>query len=60
MFTPPVFTSDALYSKICRCGGHNIVTDDDLASGMGLISCDVCSLTIRVLYQQNQYYDDTT
>lgn len=46
-----------MYSKACRCGGYYIITDDDLTSGVDLICCDVCSLTIRVLYQQNQHFD---
>ena len=52
---------DAVYSKPCRCGGHYAINDDDLTSGVDLTCCDVCSLTIRVLYQQNQhFYDDVT
>ena len=55
-----VCAGDALYRKSCRCGGHYIINDDDLLSGVDLICCDVCSLTIRVLYQQNQQFDDIT
>ena len=47
-----------MYSKACRCGGHYTISDDDLTSGVDLTCCDVCSLTIRVLYQQNQHFDD--
>ena len=49
---------DAVYSMACRCGGHYTISDDDLTSGMELTCCDVCSLTIRVLYQLNQHFDD--
>ena len=58
IFTIILCTGDTLYRKSCRCGGHYSITDDDLLSGVDLICCDVCSLTVRVLYQHNQHFDD--
>jgi len=52
------FTGQGVFTKMCRCGGQYVITDDDLASGVDLTCCDVCSLTIRVLYQQCQHSDN--
>ncbi|XP_065897556.1 DPH4 homolog [Dysidea avara] len=50
--------SEGVYTTTCRCGGQYTITEDDLTSGIDLTCCDVCSLTIRVLYQHNQYSDN--
>ncbi|KAI9006028.1 DNAJ heat shock N-terminal domain-containing protein [Gaertneriomyces semiglobifer] len=43
--------SSATFSYGCRCGGEYLVTEDDLSSGVQMVGCDSCSLTIHVLYE---------
>lgn len=38
------------YSWPCRCAGTVLVTESLLAEGLDVFGCDTCSLTIRVLY----------
>ena len=42
------------YQLPCRCGGWYVVSDDDLEAGVEVVCCSMCSLSIRVLYQDQQ------
>ncbi|ORX44301.1 dnaJ-like protein subfamily C member 24-like protein [Piromyces finnis] len=39
------------YFSECRCGGIYKITIDDLENNVNVISCDICSLKIKVLYE---------
>jgi diphthamide biosynthesis protein 4 len=39
------------YFSECRCGGIYKITVDDLENNVNVISCDICSLKIKVLYE---------
>ncbi|ORX82524.1 DnaJ-domain-containing protein [Anaeromyces robustus] len=41
---------EAYYSE-CRCGGIYKITVEDLENNINVVSCDVCSLKIKVLYE---------
>ncbi|XP_070567246.1 dnaJ homolog subfamily C member 24-like [Ptychodera flava] len=39
------------YSYQCRCGGEFVIGDEDMTEGVEVVSCNVCTLCISVLYQ---------
>lgn len=38
------------FSLVCRCSGEYVITEDELETGIEVVSCNNCSLRIRVLY----------
>ena len=40
------------YESPCRCGGKYVVMVSDLEEGVEVVCCSTCSLSIRVLYQE--------
>ncbi|KAI8986012.1 hypothetical protein BDB01DRAFT_787347 [Pilobolus umbonatus] len=43
---------EGIYTFDCRCSGVYIISEDELESGIEIISCDNCSLKIRVMYDE--------
>ena len=41
------------YGYECRCGGYYILTNDDVEMKFDLVCCDSCSLTVKVLYNED-------
>lgn len=50
-------STQAHYKSPCRCGGWYMVSENDLEGGVELVCCSTCSLSIRILYQE-QAMDD--
>lgn len=38
------------FSLVCRCSGDYVITEDELELGIEIVSCNNCSLCIRILY----------
>ncbi|ETW08709.1 hypothetical protein H310_01235 [Aphanomyces invadans] len=42
---------DALYTLVCRCGEHYVLTVDEVEDFVDTVPCEGCSLVIRVEYK---------
>ncbi|KAI8064449.1 DnaJ domain-containing protein [Gongronella butleri] len=46
------------FQLLCRCSGTYTITEDELEDGIDTVTCNNCSLRIRVLYEEVQDDDD--
>lgn len=46
------------YKSPCRCGGCYVVSNDDLEEGVEVVCCSTCTLSIRILYQEQPTGED--
>lgn len=42
---------DGKFTLSCRCGGQFMISEEQMESGVDIVGCDGCSLTIKVEYQ---------
>lgn len=40
------------YSSPCRCGGDYVISEEEMTSGIDTVVCSMCTLAVRVLYQE--------
>lgn len=43
--------TESAFTCPCRCGSVYRVTEDQLADGYDCVSCETCSLVVRVIYE---------
>ncbi|OZJ04880.1 hypothetical protein BZG36_02523 [Bifiguratus adelaidae] len=42
--------STGSYTYPCRCSGAFMITETDLENGVEMVTCDMCSIRVRILY----------